>query len=99
MNKRLSAAEILRHLVAIATPSAVSNQLLIVWVQEFLMQRGWDVQTLHYADENDIQKANLIARPFVAALNDPIELAFVCHTDTVPAAAKLALCHRPYSGR
>ncbi len=84
----MNAAEILRELVAIPTPSAVSNLPLLEWVKRFLQAKGWHVRLFPYTDDNGIAKANLIARPAsVPPGNVPIELAFVCHTDTVPFAA------------
>jgi len=83
----VTAAEILRELVAIPTPSAVSNVPLIDWVKEFVEARGWRVKLFPYADENGGAKSNLIARPVGANWDDRIEVAFICHTDTVPYAA------------
>jgi acetylornithine deacetylase len=87
----VSAAEILRELVEIPTPSAVSNLPLLDWVTPVLESAGWRVQLFPYADEDGVAKANLIARPACAPhREDPIELAFICHTDTVPYAADWA---------
>ncbi len=92
MSFSISAVEILRELVAIPTPSAVSNLPLLYWVQRFLEPRGWRVKLLPYEDESGVAKANLIARPGSADYSDGvdaidrIDLAFVCHTDTVPYA-------------
>jgi acetylornithine deacetylase len=83
----VTAAEILGVLVAIPTPSMVSNLPLLEWVRVILEARGWRVELLPYIDENDVAKANLIARPTRAEVEARIELAFVCHTDTVPYAA------------
>ena len=83
----MTAAEILRTLVAIPTPSAVTNVPLIDWVREFLMARGWQAALQPYTDENGVAKANLVARPAQARSGDRIGLAFVCHTDTVPYSA------------
>jgi acetylornithine deacetylase len=90
-----SAAEILRELVAIPSPSTVSNLPVLQWVATYLEPLGWRIDWLNWTDEAGIEKANLIARPGNAAsdaqidtLTDaPIDLAFVCHTDTVPYAA------------
>jgi acetylornithine deacetylase len=87
----MNVEEILHELVAIPTPSAVSNLPLLDWVAHFLNAKGWRVQLLPYADENGVDKANLIARPDAAPRDDsPISLAFVCHTDTVPYSASWA---------
>src|SRR5476649_2874379 len=84
---QVSAAEILRELVAIPTPSSVSNLPLLRWVAAFLDPRGWQVELLPYVDDSGIEKANLIARPIASLASERIDLAFVCHTDTVPYAA------------
>ncbi len=83
----MKAVEILRELVRISTPSAVSNVPLIEWVREFIEGRSWCVKLFPYSDEHGVSKANLIARPVLANWDDRIELAFVCHTDTVPYSA------------
>jgi acetylornithine deacetylase len=83
----MNAAEILRELVAIPTPSAVSNLPLIHWVADFLQSHSWQASILPYTDEKGIDKANLIARPSAASPQAAIDLAFICHTDTVPYAA------------
>ncbi len=82
----MTPAEILRKLVAISTPSRVSNLPLLHWVREFLEALGWHVEFLSYLDESAVEKANLIARPPSHVPNSSIDLAFVCHTDTVPYA-------------
>ncbi len=87
----MRAEEILRELVAIPTPSTVSNLPLIQWVSEFLGPLGWLIQVLPYTDEAGVKKANLLAwlRPASGAgeLPEHFAVAFVCHTDTVPFAA------------
>jgi acetylornithine deacetylase len=87
VNPVLSAAKILRELVAIPTPSSVSNLPLLNWVAAFLERRGWRVELLAYEDESAVAKANLMAWPGPGDRKDQIDLAFVCHTDTVPYAA------------
>jgi len=86
LNSFISAAEILRELVAIPTPSPVSNLPLLHWVKRFMETRGWRVELLPYDDESAVAKANLIAWPGPADRGEHIDLAFVCHTDTVPYA-------------
>jgi acetylornithine deacetylase len=80
----MNAQEILRELVAIPTPSHLSNLPLLEWVTRFLEAKGWQVQQLPYSDEQGVAKANLLARPPRAEDQARIDLAFVCHTDTVP---------------
>lgn len=83
----MTAAEILGELVRIPTPSSVSNLPLLAWVRAFLEPRGWRVEFFPYEDESGAAKANLIAWPGTDMLPDGFDLAFVCHTDTVPYAA------------
>jgi acetylornithine deacetylase len=83
----MNAAEILRELVAIPTPSAVSNLPLIEWVAQFVQARGWFTEIFPCTDDHGVPKANLIARPSTASPQSIIDLAFVCHTDTVPFVA------------
>ena len=86
----MNAAEILRELVAIPTPSAVSNLPLLEWVSGFVATRGWEARLLPYTDENRVAKGNLIVRPKGVSFEAPIDIAFVCHTDTVPYAESWA---------
>jgi acetylornithine deacetylase len=82
-----TAAEILRELVAIPTPSSISNLPLLHWVNAFLESLGWSVEFLPYEDESQIAKANLIAWPGAFNRCHDLDLAFICHTDTVPYTA------------
>ena len=85
-NAPFGTAEILRELVSIPTPSAVSNLPLLHWVRDLLEPLGWRVKLYPNSDEAGVAKANLIARPGAVDDGSPIELAFVCHSDTVPYA-------------
>jgi acetylornithine deacetylase len=83
----MNVQEILRELVAIPTPPAISNPPLLDWVELFVEARGWRAERFPYKDEEGVAKANLIARPANAersesGLGGPIDFAFVCHTDT-----------------
>ncbi len=82
----MTAAKILRELVAIPTPSSVSNLPLLNWVAHFLEPRGWRSEFFPYEDEAKVAKANLIAWPRELERPESVEVAFVCHTDTVPYA-------------
>lgn len=84
----MTSLEILRELVAIPTVSSLSNLPLLDWVTGFLQPLGWSFHLLPYQDENGVAKANLLARPSTASKENPdhIDLAFICHTDTVPSA-------------
>jgi acetylornithine deacetylase len=86
VSETVSAADVLRELVSIATPSAMSNLPLLRWVETFLKMRSWQVELFLWTDEAGIEKANLIAWPAASDIPDQVKLAFVCHTDTVPFA-------------
>lgn len=94
-------AEILRELVAIPTPSAVSNLPLQRWVAEFLTRCGWRPKILAYDDPAGVEKANLIAWPGAGEQPERFDFAFVCHSDTVPYAVNWpeALTLQERSGR
>jgi acetylornithine deacetylase len=82
-----SAAEILRELVAIPTPSSQSNLPLLNYVSELLTTLNWQLKLVRYTDDAGVEKANLIARPPSSIDQQTFDLAFICHTDTVPYAA------------
>jgi acetylornithine deacetylase len=80
--------EILHDLVGIASPSAVSNALVIEYVERLLHEHGWHTRRVEYVDAGGNNKVNLIAVPEQHKEALPhVELAFVCHTDTVPYRA------------
>jgi acetylornithine deacetylase len=83
----MTATEILRELVGIASPSSISNLPVLRWVEAFLTRCGWSVEILSYTDEAAVSKANLIAWPGNGERPPRFDLAFVCHTDTVPFSA------------
>src|SRR6266702_1423203 len=84
----MNAAEILRELVGIPSVSRMSNRHLIDYVSDFLARYNWKTTELPYTDPAGIEKINLIARPVAIPENaTEVDLAFACHTDTVPFAA------------
>jgi acetylornithine deacetylase len=80
----VSVTEILLDLIAIPSVSSTSNQGVIEYARRRLQPSQWDVRTFPYTDPNGIEKANLIAVPKKGSNPEVIELALVCHTDTVP---------------
>jgi acetylornithine deacetylase len=80
----MSASEILRELVAIPSVSFMPNRPVIEAAARLLAESGWISRLLPYQDAKGVEKMNLIARPARQTGGDDIELAFVCHTDTVP---------------
>jgi acetylornithine deacetylase len=81
----VTAIEILRALVAIPSRSALSNVPVIDYAAKLLEAHGWHTERQAYTAPDGAAKENLIALParHRAALPE-VELAFVCHTDTVP---------------
>ena len=82
------AVDILRELVAIPSVSSMSNRPVIEAAERLLGASGWSSRLLPYRDGQGhdgpgVEKVNLIARPSGQNASS-IDLAFVCHTDTVP---------------
>lgn len=77
------AVEILRELVAIPSISSMTNGPLIEAAKRILAESGWQTRMLPYLDPQNVEKMNLIARPTTQSASE-LDLAFVCHTDTVP---------------
>jgi hypothetical protein len=76
-------SEILLDLVAIPSVSSMTNEGVIEYALSFLDPDSWAIDLHKYCDGASVEKTNLVAQtrrisPTVA------ELAFVCHTDTVP---------------
>ena len=77
------AIEILRELVAIPSVSPISNRAVMEAAARVLSANGWEARLLPYQDLHNVEKVNLIARP-AGQSSAMVDLAFVCHTDTVP---------------
>jgi acetylornithine deacetylase len=78
-------AEHLSNLIRIPSPSSVSNRSIIDYAVEVLHQAQWQTREMIYRDVAGIEKVNLIASPPGQNPHDTaVELAFICHTDTVP---------------
>jgi len=80
--------EILRQLVSISSVSGESNRPIAAFAQSLLAQSGWSFEEHSYLDPAGTEKINLIAWP--GAKTKQVELALVCHTDTVPYSADWA---------
>ncbi|HXO96566.1 MAG TPA: hypothetical protein VN857_08280, partial [Chthoniobacterales bacterium] len=75
--------ELLIDLIRIPSVSAQSNVPVIDYIVETLDAKIWNLYRLPYCDAAGIPKQNLLAT-MNSDLDLPIELALVCHTDTVP---------------
>jgi acetylornithine deacetylase len=75
-------------LVRIPSASSLSNRAVMDYAQAAFQTAQWTTAAHSTRDANGIEKINLIAAP---PGQDPtesnVDLAFLCHTDTVPAAA------------
>ncbi len=83
----IPAADHLAHLIRIPSVSSSSNRPIIDYARHALHHSGWTTHQTSYRDTSGVEKINLIAAP---PHQDPtrqhIDLALVCHTDTVPYA-------------
>lgn len=84
----MSLLEHLERLIRIPSVSKMSNRPVIEYAAEVLHGLGWKTREVVYRDAAEVEKVNLIAAPPGQDANaKAVELAFVCHTDTVPFAA------------
>ncbi|HYL73394.1 MAG TPA: acetylornithine deacetylase [Bryobacteraceae bacterium] len=72
----------LLDLVAIPSVSPLCNQPVIDYALRQLDPAVWAIDVYSYRDPNGITKSNLVA--ISGAKRRAVELALVCHTDTVP---------------
>jgi acetylornithine deacetylase len=79
-----SAVDILRELVRIPSVSSMSNRPVIEAAVRILEGSRWATRHFPYRDANGLEKINAVARPGHQATSTRADLAFVCHTDTVP---------------
>jgi acetylornithine deacetylase len=77
--------EHLSNLIRIPSPSFLSNRPIIDYAANALREAQWHSREISYRDAADVEKVNLIAAPSHQDLDDiAVELALMCHTDTVP---------------
>jgi acetylornithine deacetylase len=89
--------EHLSHLIRISSVSSLSNRPMVDYAWSELHSFGWQTLTLEYTDAAGVTKLNMIAAPGGQRAEDPeIDLAFVCHTDTVPFAADWSRALDPF---
>jgi len=81
----MTVKETLKELVAIDSVSSRSNVEIVDYLTHRCEGIGFKVKQLRYADDNGIEKVNLIALAGTEFSDKPkVELALVGHTDTVP---------------
>ena len=77
--------EHLFNLIRIPSVSSISNRPIVDYAGQVLHQARWQIRELIYRDAAGIEKVNLIAAPpGQDPYNAAVELALMCHTDTVP---------------
>ena len=88
--------EHLSNLIRIPSPSFLSNRPIIDYAARALHNAQWRSREMIYRDAAGVEKINLIAAPHGQNLDDTVvELAFICHTDTVPYSADWAHALEP----
>lgn len=85
----MKAETILLDLVAIPSVSPLSNLPMIEYAGKHLT--GWNIARYPYRDAAGVEKINIVA----TTMPGRAELAFVCHTDTVPYDAGWTEAVRP----
>jgi acetylornithine deacetylase len=74
----------------------MSNRPITDYANSVLTARGWTTREMTYIDGTGTEKVNLIAAPPGQDVADPaVDLAFLCHTDTVPYAKDWLQALRP----
>jgi acetylornithine deacetylase len=77
--------EHLKNLIKLPSVSSLSNRPVIDYASEKLHEAQWQTRLITYSGGTGVEKVNLIAAPAGQDIEDPAaQLAFVCHTDTVP---------------
>lgn len=82
--------ETLAELVSINSVSENSNREIIEYLATRAEGAGLRVRLLPYTDERGAEKVNMIALAGIDSYYEPVELALVGHTDTVPFDAAWA---------
>jgi acetylornithine deacetylase len=80
----MTVEETLAELVRINSVSARSNAEIISYIAARAEAIGFRVRYFPYTDRSGIEKVNMVAVAGAASFDEPIELALVGHTDTVP---------------
>jgi acetylornithine deacetylase len=83
-----SVVDHLSQLIRIPSVSAIPNRSVTDYAGAVLTAQGWTIREIPYVDDSGIQKVNLIAAPPGQDVGErEVDLAFLCHTDTVPFAS------------
>jgi acetylornithine deacetylase len=86
----------LSNLIRIPSISAISNRPVIDYAAAVLTKHGWSTHEVSYIDDSGADKLNLIAAPpGQPTAERTVDLAFLCHTDTVPYAKEWSEALQP----
>ena len=89
--------EHLKRLVRIPSVSRMSNRPVTDYAAEVLRGNGWTTREITYLDPAGVEKVNLIAAPADQSVQaHAVDLAFVCHTDTIPFDTGWEQALQPY---
>jgi acetylornithine deacetylase len=93
----MTVVEHLQNLVRIPSTSTLSNRPIIDYAASVLHQVQWQSREIRYRDAAGVEKINLIAAPAGQSLDEEaVDLAFMCHTDTVPYSADWTQALEPF---
>ena len=92
------AKDYLFDLIAIDSVSCSSNRGVTDYARSVLERAGWNTREIVYDDAMGIEKVNLVASPPSQDVNESsVDLAFVCHTDTVPFSGTWDAALKPFA--
>jgi acetylornithine deacetylase len=92
-----SVVERLLELIRIPSASLLSNRAVIEYASEALREAKWSVAEFVSFGGDGVEKVNLIAAPCGQDVHETaVDLAFLCHTDTVPPAADWHAAIEPF---
>lgn len=78
----------LSQLIRIPSVSGLSNRPVVAYAAAVLQTAGWTTREVAYVGDGGVEKVNLIAAPpGQSVMRREVDLAFFCHTDTVPYSA------------
>lgn len=92
----MTVADHLANLIRIPSVSALSNRPIIDYAAAALATHKWTTREIAYTGDTGVEKVNLIAAPpGQSPAERNVDLAFLCHTDTVPYASNWSSALEP----
>jgi acetylornithine deacetylase len=89
--------DILQDLIRIPSASHHSNRAIIDYATSAFHLAGWTTSTFTYSDAAGVEKLSLIAAPPGQNCEQPlVDLALLCHTDTVPPSKDWVKALEPF---